>query len=300
MTTTEKANRSTGIEWTEHTWNPFVGCTIHTAGCTNCYAMRAALRLQEFGMESYRGVAKQANGVPVWTGRINRSSDAQMRKPFKIKTPSLIFVNSMSDFFHEAADDAWRLEALQVMVKTPHQYQVLTKRPENIAPFIARINDPQAGISDGGYYSFTTFPPNVWIGATVERADCVHRIQTLRRVPATIRFLSIEPLIGPIGTIDLTGIHWVILGGESGPGARPMDPKWARDVRDQCAEQHVPLFFKQWGKATNNPIYWQAHIDRPKGMSGTEWVTRQDPNGKGGSLLYGREWKQYPTFGSSL
>lgn len=289
MTTTEKANRSTGIEWTEHTWNPFVGCTIHTAGCTNCYAMRAALRLQEFGMESYRGVAKQANGIPVWTGRINRSSDAQMRKPFKIKTPSLIFVNSMSDFFHEAADDAWRLEALQVMHKTPHQYQVLTKRPENIAPFLARINDSE-------FFRFEAFPRNVWIGATVERADCVHRIETLRQVPATIRFLSIEPLIGPIGPMDLTEIHWVILGGESGPGARPMEARWARHVRDQCIDQKVPLFFKQWGRDANNPLCW----DMPKGTTVTQWIAKHDPNGKGGSLLDGREWKNYPKLARSI
>ena len=168
--TSKESNRSTGIEWTEHTWNPFVGCTIHTAGCTNCYAMRAAMRLQEFGMESYRGVAKLANGKPVWTGKINRSSEAQMRKPFKIKKPSLIFVNSMSDFFHEGADDDWRLEALQVMAKTRHQYQVLTKRPENIAPFIDRLNG--AKFSN---FHFAAFPPNVWIG----RASCRERVLRL-------------------------------------------------------------------------------------------------------------------------
>jgi protein gp37 len=289
MTTTQKANRSTGIEWTEHTWNPFVGCTIHTAGCTNCYAMRAALRLQEFGMESYRGVAKQANGIPVWTGRINRSSDAQMRKPFKIKTPSRIFVNSMSDFFHEAADDDWRLEALQVMHRTPHQYQVLTKRPENIAPFLERINRTTD-------IRVKRFPDNVWIGATVERADCVHRIETLRHVPARIRFLSIEPLIGPIGPMDLTGIHWVILGGESGPGARPMQARWARHVRDQCVDQKVPLFFKQWGINANNPLCW----DMPKGTTVARWIAKHDPNGKGGSLLDGREWKDYPKLARSI
>lgn len=285
--TSDDTNRSTGIEWTEHTWNPFVGCTIHTAGCTNCYAMRTALRLQDFGMESYRGVAKLANGMPVWTGKINRATDAQMRKPFKIKRPSLIFVNSMSDFFHEGADDEWRLEALMVMAKTPHQYQVLTKRPENIQLFIDRLNGRD-------YLSFGEFPPNVWIGATVERADCVHRIDTLRRVPATIRFLSIEPLIAPVGLLNLSRIHWVILGGESGPNARPMMPSWARDVRDQCVAQKVPLFFKQWGKAWNNPIF----ADAPKSTTGERWVAEHDPNGKGGSLLDGREWKEYPRFGA--
>lgn len=285
--TTENTNRSTGIEWTEHTWNPFVGCTIHTAGCTNCYAMRTALRLQDFGMESYAGVARLANGAPVWTGKINRATEAQMRKPFKIKKPSLIFVNSMSDFFHEGAKDEWRLDALAVMAKTPHQYQVLTKRPENIALFLARVNVPASCLT------LTAFPRNVWIGATVERADCVHRIDTLRRVPATIRFLSVEPLIAAVGPMDLTGIHWVILGGESGPAARPMMPSWARDVRDQCIAQKVPLFFKQWGKAWNNPIFATA----PKSVTGSQWVEQNDPNGKGGSLLDGREWKEYPNFG---
>jgi len=285
--TSKESNRSTGIEWTEHTWNPFVGCTIHTAGCTNCYAMRAAMRLQEFGMESYRGVAKLANGKPVWTGVINRSSEAQMRKPFKIKKPSLIFVNSMSDFFHEAADDYWRIEALQVMRATRHQYQVLTKRPENILPFLKR---PPAFLSN-----LKAFPDNVWIGATVERWDCVHRIVTLRDVPATIRFLSIEPLIDAVGPIDLTGIHWVILGGESGPGARPMLATWAREVRDQCVAQKVPLFFKQWGTNANNPLAWET----PKGTTISQWIEKHDPNGKGGSLLDGREWKEYPKFTGS-
>jgi protein gp37 len=269
-------NRSTGIEWTEHTWNPTVGCTIHTAGCTNCYAMRTAYRLQQFGIESYQGVAKMAGGQPVWTGRVNRATDAAFLKPFKIKKPSLIFVNSMSDFFHESVHDHWRLEALEIMRMTPHQYQVLTKRPEAIAPFLARMR--------------VKFSENIWIGATIERADVAHRIDTLRAVPASILFLSIEPLIGPVGPMDLTGIHWVILGGESGPGARPMEATWARDVRDQCKAQKVPLFFKQWGKASNNPLWAQA----PAGFRRAAWVEQHDPVGKGGSLLDGKDWKAYP------
>jgi protein gp37 len=269
-------NRSTGIEWTEHTWNPFVGCTIHTAGCTNCYAMRAAHRLQEIGVASYADVTKRVSGHAVWTGRVNRATDAAFTKPFKIKKPSLIFVNSMSDFFHDGARDRWRLDALDVMRRTAHQYQVLTKRPEAIAPFLER--------------TAALIPPNVWVGATVERGDCVHRIDTLRRVPAAIRFLSVEPLIAPIGPMDLTGIHWVILGGESGPGARPMEASWARDVRDQCRAQRVPFFFKQWGKASNNPISSAA----PRGSTPSMWVERRDPVGKGGSLLDGVTWKDYP------
>jgi protein gp37 len=284
----QKVNRSTGIEWTEHTWNPFVGCTIHTAGCTNCYAMRTAYRLQEFGVESYEGVVKMVGRNPVWTGRVNQATVAAFTKPTRIKKPSLIFVNSMSDFFHESALDQWRNEALEIMANTPHQYQVLTKRPENIWPYLERVGFKAIGGA--------AFPPNVWIGATVERADCVHRIDTLRRVPATIRFLSVEPLIAPVGPMDLTGIHWVILGGESGPGARPMAADWARDVRDQCRAQKVPLFFKQWGKASNNPLFACA----PAGHSGNAWVEKMDPVGKGGSLLDGLDWKAYPDFGLTI
>jgi protein gp37 len=275
----QKVNRSTGIEWTEHTWNPFVGCTIHTAGCTNCYAMRTAYRLQQFGVESYQGVAKVAGGQPVWTGRVNRATEAAFRKPFKIKKPSLIFVNSMSDFFHPEALDEWRIDAMTIMVKTPHQYQVLTKRPEEIAPFLKRVTQPRLAI-----------PDNMWLGVTVERADTVHRIETLRQVPAAIRFLSVEPLIGPVGPMDLTGIHWVILGGESGPGARPMKIEWLREAIEQCRAQRVPMFLKQYGIAQNNPLYAQA----PAGVTGSQWVAEHDPIGKGGSLFDGVPIKEYP------
>jgi protein gp37 len=273
----EPIMRSTSIEWTQHTWNPWTGCDIVSAGCTNCYAMRAALRLQEFGTPTYQGVVKIANGKPVWTGVLNRSSSSTWSKPFAIKQPALIFANSMSDFFHAAAPDEWRLEALQVMRATPrHQYQALTKRVEAIDPFLSRTG--------------AELPPNMWAGATVERADVVHRIETLRNVPARIRFLSVEPLIGPTGPMDLAGIHWLILGGESGPGARPMRVEWARDVRDQCVAQRVPLFLKQFGRPENNPQWHSA----PAGTSPRAWVALQDPVGKGGSTLDGRRHTAYP------
>jgi protein gp37 len=239
--------------------------------------MRLAHRLQLIGVPSYAGVAKVVNGQAVWTGRVNRATAAAMAKPLKIKKPSLIFVNSMSDFFHDGAEDRWRLEALECMRATPHhQYQVLTKRPEGIGLFLERTG--------------AELPHNMWLGATVERGDFLHRIDTLRAVPAAIRFLSIEPLIAPLGAMDLTRIHWVILGGESGPGARPMEASWARDVRDQCRAQRVPFFFKQWGKASNNPLFSAA----PRGSTASTWVERHDPVGKGGSLLDGVTWKDYP------
>jgi protein gp37 len=290
-------NRTTGIEWTEHTWNPFVGCSIHTPGCTNCYAMKQAARIIEMGTTpSYDGTVRIANGKPIWTGRVNRATPATMKKPFQITEPSIIFVNSMSDFWHENAQDEWRIEALGVMASTPHQYQVLTKRPEHIAPFLER----QA----------LHIPDNVWIGATIERGDFLHRIDTLRGVPARIRFLSVEPLIGPIGRMNLDGIQWVIGGGESGPGARSMKAEWARELRDECTRQGVAFFWKQWGKPQNNPLYFdiaarRQAIEASRAGTGSKrlpaltplaWVETFDANGKGGSKIDGREWKEYPDF----
>lgn len=271
----------TGIEWTEFTWNPFVGCNVHSAGCTNCYAMAMAARLERFGTApQYAGTTRIMNGRPVWSGRLNRASDAGMRKPLGIREPARIFVNSMADYFHEGAPDAWRIEALDVMQATPrHSYQVLTKRPENILPFLERTG--------------AVLPANTWIGATVERADVAWRIDVLRRVPARIRFLSIEPLIGPIGRLDLAGIHWVIVGGESGPGARPMRAAWLCEVIEQCTAQGVATFFKQWGKISNNPIYHEPP-DHRSPLTGAARVEQLDPIGKGGSTLSGRRWVEYP------
>lgn len=276
--------RTTGIEWTEHTWNPFVGCSIHTPGCTNCYAMRQAMRIEEMGTTpSYNGTTRVVNGKPIWTGKVNKATAATMRKPFSIREPSIIFVNSMSDFWHEHAKDEWRIEALGVMAATPHQYQVLTKRPENILPFLTKHD--------------VAIPPNVWIGATIERGDFRHRLDTLRQVPALIRFVSYEPIIGRFGELNLEGIHWGIGGGESGPGARAMEADWARELRDEHVRQAVPFFWKQWGKPQNNPL-WQdymsaAGVDPAKAQ---EYLSRVDPVGKGGSKIDGREWKEYPPF----
>jgi protein gp37 len=276
--------RTTGIEWTEHTWNPFVGCTIHTAGCTNCYAMKQAQRIIEMRTTPvYDGTIKVTGGHPVWTGVVNKASAATMRKPFTVKDPSIFFVNSMSDFFHPAARDEWRIEALGVMASTYHQYQILTKRPEEIAPFLARTD--------------ARFPDNAWIGTTVERGEFKHRIDTLRAVPAKIKFLSIEPLIGTFGKGWYDGIDWIIAGGESGPRARPMKPEWLRPVRDDAVTQGVAFFFKQWGTAPNNPIYHEP-ADPTCRLTGAARVDALDPVGKGGSKIDGREWKQYPRYDS--
>jgi len=188
-TTTAPApvRRTTAIEWTQHTWNPFVGCSIVSAGCTNCYAMAQAWRMEHgFGFPIYAGTTRKVNGNAIWTGRVNRSSDAKMAEPLRIGPPSLIFVNSMSDFWHEAAKDAWRAEALSIMFAAPrHRFQVLTKRPENIAAIMQRMG-------------ITSLPDNLWLGCTLEDHRVAERAKILAAVPARIRFLSIEPITAPV------------------------------------------------------------------------------------------------------
>lgn len=270
---TVEGRRSTGIEWTQHTWNPFVGCTIVSAGCRKCYAMAMARRLEGSGVPSYKGtIAKGA-----WSGVVNRSSDTTMRKPLNIAEPSLIFVNSMSDFWHENAADAWRHEALDIMRQTPrHRYQALTKRPENIAPIMERMG-------------LTSLPDNLWLGATLEDHRVAERAPILAAAPARLRFLSIEPITAHVGPLELDGIHWVITGGESGPGARVCKGDWVREVRDQCVARSIPFFHKQWGSYPSNPLVHE------RGLSIAE-ATRLDPveNGKGGGLLDGDLWRQFP------
>jgi protein gp37 len=266
----------TGISWTDVTWNYWAGCNVHSPGCTNCYAMSMAARIERFGSAPhYKGTTRTTNsGKATWTGKLALASPAQRRKPVGIRRPSLIFTNSMSDYFHADAPDQWRLDMLSIMRSCPqHQFQTLTKRPENIAPFLERTG--------------TQLPANFWAGATVERADYLHRIDTLRQVPARIRFLSIEPLLGPLGQLNLAGIQWVIIGGESGPGARPMEAAWVRDIIRQCQDQGVAVWFKQFGQAQNNPLH---------AIGGTALVGREDPHEKGGSTIDGRRWNQFPVY----
>jgi protein gp37 len=279
MSTTTAPRRTTAIEWTHHTWNPFVGCSIVSAGCKNCYAMRQAYRLEHaFDFPAYRGTTHKVNGNIVWTGKVNRSSDAKMREPTKLPAASLIFVNSMSDFWHEDADDRWRAEALEVMRATPrHAYQVLTKRPENIAGIMRRMG-------------ITSLPDNLWLGCTLEDHRVAGRAPILATIPARVRFLSIEPITARVGPLNLDGIHWVITGGESGPKARPADPDWTREVRDQTQARGVALFHKQWGQYASNPLVWNHRMTEAQ-------AAELDPttNGKGGALLDGRLWRQFPT-----
>lgn len=272
--------RTTPIEWTEHTWNPFVGCTIESAGCKNCYAMRMAHRCGEMGHAAYKGTAQSSNAGPVWTGTLNRNSDSAMAAPLKRKKPSVFFVNSMSDFWHPNASDAWRAEALDIMTATPwHVFQVLTKRPQLVADTLRRMG--------------RRLPDNVWLGATVEDSRVTDRIQHIRAVPASIHFLSVEPLIGPLANPDLSGIDWVITGGESGPRARQCRGAWVREIRDHIAARHADtaLFHKQWGNYKNNPLTHEC------GMTAEKSAEIDPPsNGKGGALLDGELWRQFPKY----
>ena len=208
------------IGWTEATWNPTTGCTKISLGCKNCYAERLALRLQAMGNPKY------ANGF-----QLTLHEDA-LELPLRWKKPRKIFVNSMSDLFHEEIPLDFIQRVFQTMQQAHwHIFQILTKRAERMAELAPQL----------------PWPPNVWMGVTVEEQRYTHRIDLLRTVPAAVRFLSLEPLLGPLPNLNLNGIHWVIVGGESGPGARPMKPEWVTDIRDQCQAAGVAFFFKQWG-----------------------------------------------------
>ncbi len=212
-----------GIEWTDATWNPVTGCTKVSPGCKHCYAERLALRLRAMGSVRYR------NGFAVTL------HPDQLTLPLRWRQPKRIFVNSMSDLFHEAIPDDFIRRAFHVMRQAHwHTFQVLTKRSERLAKLGRNL----------------PWPANVWQGVSVETARYTWRITHLRQVPATVRFLSVEPLLGPILALPLEGIHWVIAGGESGGGRRQMAPEWARQIRDQCLAAGVPFFFKQWGGRT--------------------------------------------------
>ncbi|TPL02031.1 MULTISPECIES: DUF5131 family protein [unclassified Mesorhizobium] len=244
----------TSIEWTDATWNPVAGCTILTAGCTNCYAMRMAARLEAMGVEKYAGLTRKSGGRAKWTGNI-RLDVAALEIPSSWKKPRRVFVNSMSDLFHADVPVDFIRSVWEVMSATPHHtYQILTKRPDRMAEILS---------TDG----FRVLP-NVWLGTSVEDSRVLHRLDELRAVPAALRFVSYEPLIGSVAGANLTGIHWAIVGGESGPNARPMDKKWIDEIFDQCTDADAVFFFKQWGgknkKATGRTYRERLWDDLPE------------------------------------
>lgn len=208
------------IEWTEATWNPVTGCTKTSPGCANCYAERMTRRLKAMGQANYR------NGFKV-------TLHPQMLDcPLSWRKPRMIFVNSMSDLFHESVPVSFIKKVFKVMEEANwHTFQVLTKRAERLFDISHELN----------------WPNNVWMGVTVEDKNHLYRMDCLRSTDAKVKFISFEPLLGSIGKVNLKHIDWVIVGGESGPGSRPMEPNWARQLRDQCVKAKVPFFFKQWG-----------------------------------------------------
>ena len=211
---------SSKIEWTESTWNPVTGCTKISAGCLNCYAERMAKRLQAMGQANY------ANGFEVTL------HPHVLEYPLKLRKPQVIFVNSMSDLFHEDVPLEFIQQVFDVIERAKqHTFQILTKRAERLEELSPLLD----------------WPGNLWMGVTVENQNCSFRIDHLRRVPAAIRFLSMEPLLSSVEDMNLENIDWVIVGGESGPGARPIEKDWVRDILRQCQTANIPFFFKQWG-----------------------------------------------------
>jgi len=208
------------IEWTESTWNPVSGCTKISRGCDNCYAERMAMRLKAMGTRGYE------NGFDVTL------HPHALEKPLKLKKPQVIFVNSMSDIFHEKIPDEFIYQIFDVMNKANwHTFQVLTKRPKRLAKMASKLN----------------WTDNIWMGVTVEENEYVDRVDYLRDCPAKIKFLSLEPLIDSVDNLDYTNIDWVIVGGESGYGAREMKKEWVLEIKDRCKTENIDFFFKQWG-----------------------------------------------------
>jgi protein gp37 len=262
----------TEIEWTDETWNPVRGCSMapgsELAGCLNCYAARMAARNLP-GLRSPvtgRAFAIITDNGPRWTGEVELI-ESRMREPLHWRRPRRVFVNSMSDLFHEKLSYVDVLHVFQIMGKcTRHTFQILTKRPAKMRESLQfnwwrNLNSSGRPVESKreGYWrkliagtqrpemGDLNFLPNVWLGVSVENRACLWRVDELRATPAAVRFLSLEPLLEDLGELDLTGIGWVIAGGESGPGARPIDPPWVRSIRDQCKAAAVPFFFKQWG-----------------------------------------------------
>jgi len=223
----------TQIEWTDATWNPVAGCSIVTAGCTHCYAMEMAKRLEAMGVEKYAGLTRKTGRRTVWNGVVREDREA-LSIPLRWRKPRKIFVNSMSDLFHEQVSDDFILDVWQIMRETPHHnYQILTKRPERMADLVAsKIGEVL---------------PNVWLGTSIENAAVAERIEHLRKAPAAIRFISFEPPIDAVGTIDLSEIHWAIVGGESGKSSFFFNDTATTEIYTNCQTAGTAFFFKQWG-----------------------------------------------------
>jgi protein gp37 len=257
------------IEWTQATWNPVTGCDRISPGCDRCYALTLAARLKAMGQAKYQTDGRPPTSGPGFGVAIHPEVLAE---PLRWRRPRLVFANSMSDLFHARVPEAFIAKVFAVMAAADHHtYQVLTKRPARMARLLTADAFPelvfQLAAQRHGISALTWPLPNVWLGVSIELDRYCWRADGLRQVPGAVRFLSCEPLLGPLPSLDLTGIGWVICGGESGPGHRPVDPAWVRELRDRCVAAGVAFFFKQWGGRA------------PKA---------------GGRLLDGRTWNQYP------
>lgn len=313
------------IEWTGHTWNPLAGCSILSPGCTNCYAMRMAHRLAAMGVPHYQGLTKVVNGHPVWTGKLALAPHSIVLEPLRRQKPTVYFVNSMSDLFHENVPDDWIDRVFAVMALTPqHTYQCLTKRSKRMRDYLARDRLPSGAPDwwpsgaahhrawiemarinvDASGCEPPSWPlPNVWLGISAERQkEWDERVEDLGATPAAIRFVSVEPMLDGIDagnafdpTVDGTyhPVDWVIVGGESGPGARPMHPDWARSIRDQCQAAGVAFFFKQWGA-------WWPDSQRTGVPSTNEGHGIRVGKRAAGRLLDGREWNEMPGLATAI
>lgn len=249
----------TSIEWTDATWNPVAGCLIISPGCTNCYAMRMAARLEAMRVPKYEGLTRKSGQRYIWTGKV-RLDEASLNIPLKWKKPRKIFVNSMSDLFHADVPAEFIARVWSVMEQTPqHTYQILTKRPERMREVLTTLGLPML--------------EHVWLGTSVEDSAVLSRLDDLRATPALVRFVSFEPLIGSVKGADLTGIHWAIVGGESGPRARPMEEAWVDEIRLACLATRTAFFFKQWGGKNKKAS---------------------------GRLLHGKEWNALPESATTL
>lgn len=245
---------ATGIEWTDATWNPVAGCSVLSAGCTHCYAMELAKRLEAMGVRKYAGLTRRSGGRVVWNGVVKEDEGA-LSLPRTWRKPRKIFVNSMSDLFHGRVSDSFIVKVWAVMRDTPHHnYQILTKRPQRMANFVLR--------------EIESVLPNVWLGTSVESRDTIVRLEDLRRTPAAIRFVSFEPLIEAVGNVDLGGIDWAIVGGESGKSARPIREQWIDEIYTQCVRSRTAFFFKQWG------TWGKDNRRRSKSANGREYRGR--------------------------
>jgi protein gp37 len=331
---------NTKIEWTDATWNPITGCSVVSPGCTNCYAMKlAGTRMRNH--PSRAGLTQPSKAGPVWTGEV-RFNEQWLDQPLRWRKPRMIFVCAHGDLFHENVPDEWIDMVFAVMaLAQQHTFQVLTKRPERMREYIAKLAAQSpcefagtiarslAVIGMHGDVEANGDFPNVWLGTSIEdQATADARIPHLMATPAAVRFVSAEPLIGPVDLTqcphddalagyapDANGdrhkINWVIVGGESGKNARPMHPDWARSLRDQCGVAGVPFFFKQWGEwhpcqwADDGPWYpmpghapfnsWEAPVFDQNSHAGWNW--RRIGKARAGRLLDGREWNQMPEAG---